>query len=78
MQDPALMRMLVFTAFARSSKQVCLKGFVVSAEWPFKCEELEAEHVEGRHPCCQKAHNPEQWEGCECLSKNFVLAPEAC
>ena len=62
---------------ASGGQQLGLHGGVIAAELPFKGEEVEPEHVEGRHPRRQEAHHPEQWVAVEGLAKNFVLAPEA-
>ena len=73
----AAMGVVLGRIFSGCGEKLGLHGGVVAAELPFKGEEIEAEHVKGRHPCCQEAHHPEQRVAVEGLTKNFVLAPEA-
>ena len=57
-------------------QQLGLHGGVIATEFPFEREEVEPEHVEGRHPGGEEAHQPEQRVAVEGLTENFVLAPE--
>ena len=53
-----------------------LEGGVVASEAALKGEEVQAEHVEGRHAGCQEADRPKQGIGVEGLAKDLVFAPE--
>ena len=68
---------VVAAALAGGRQQLAGHRLVVAAERALKGEEVEPEHVEGRHPGSDEAHRPQQRIGVEGLAEDLVLAPEA-